>query len=285
MILAFKIAAGAVLAYAIVLAGAYYLQRKLMYFPSRERVPPASAGLENVAEQVLETPDGARVIAWYGCAGPGQPTLLYFHGNGGSLVTRAERIGRYLANGVGVFMMTYRGYGGSTGSPSERNNVADAKLAYDTLVRSGVAAEDIVLYGESIGSGVAVQVAAEKPVAGIILDAPYTSVVEVAAAAYPLLPVRTFLTDRYDTMRYIGQVRAPLLVVHGEDDQVIPVEMGRAVAAAAPGPKRLVTFPRAGHSDHHLHGSYEAIFAWLTELRASRTKTSAPCEGKKQIGR
>lgn len=284
MMLALKIAVGAALAYAIVLAGAYYLQRTLMYFPARERVAPAAAGLTGVDELVLSTPDGAKVIAWYGRAAPGKPTLLYFHGNGGSLVTRAERIGRYLARGYGVFMMTYRGYGGSTGQPSERANVADAKLAFDTLVASGVEPRSIVIYGESIGSGVAVQVATEKPARGLILDAPYTSVTEVAAAAYPLLPVRTFLTDRYETMRHIGRIRQPLLVVHGEQDRVIPVEMGRAVHAAAPEPKKLVTFPRASHSDHHLHGSYEAIFDWLDSLEgAERDSDSPPI--RKEIGR
>ncbi|MEW5962986.1 MAG: alpha/beta fold hydrolase [Pseudomonadota bacterium] len=284
MILALKIAVGAVLVYAIVLAGAYYLQRTLMYFPARERIAPAAAGLAGVEERVIETPDGAHVIAWYGKARPGRPTLLYFHGNGGALATRAERIGKYLARGYGVLMMTYRGYGGSTGRPSERANVADAKLAYDTLTGLGVDPSEIVVYGESIGSGVAVQVAAEKPVAGVILDAPYTSVLELAAAAYPLLPVRTFLTDRYETMRYIGRVAAPLLVVHGEADNVIPVAMGRAVHAAATGPKEIVTFPRAGHSDHHLYGSYEAIFDWLERLEAARARSVAP-RAANEIGR
>lgn len=284
MILALKIAVGAVLVYAIVLAGAYYLQRTLMYFPARERVAPAAAGLVGVEERVIETPDGAHVIAWYGKARPGRPTLLYFHGNGGSLATRAERIGKYLARGYGVLMMTYRGYGGSTGRPSERANVADAKRAYDMLTGLGVDPSEIVVYGESIGSGVAVQVAAEKPVAGVILDAPYTSVLELAAAAYPLLPVRTFLTDRYETMRYIDRVAAPLLVVHGEVDNVIPVAMGRAVHAAATGPKEIVTFPRAGHSDHHLYGSYEAIFDWLERLEAAPARSAAP-RAANEIGR
>lgn len=280
MILALKLAASALVLYAIMLAGAYYLQRMLMYFPARERIAPAAAGLAGVEEKVIETPDGARVIAWYGKARPGRPTLLYFHGNGGSLVTRAERFGKYLARGYGVLMMTYRGYGGSTGQPSERANVADAKLAYEMLRGLGVDPAEIVIYGESIGSGVAVQVAAEKPIAGLILDAPYTSVVELAAAAYPFLPVRLFLTDRYETMRFIGRLTAPLLVVHGELDNVIPVAMGRAVHAAARGPKEMVTFPRAGHSDHHLHGSYEAILDWLARLEAA----SAP-RAAKEIGR
>jgi hypothetical protein len=173
-------------------------------------------------------------------------------------------------------MPSYRSYSGSTGSPTERANVADAKLAYEALRKDGIAPDDIILYGESLGSGVAVQVAAEKRVGGIVLDAPYTSIVDVAAGAYPFLPVRPFMIDRYDTMRYLRDVKAPLLVVHGEDDEVIPVTMGRAVYAAANGPKEIVTFPGAGHSDHHLHGSAEEIFRWIEALARRRAELDHP---------
>ena len=164
--------------------------------------------------------------------------------------------------------MSYRGYSGSSGSPSERANVADAKLAYELLRREGVAPEDIIVYGELLGSGVAVQVAAEKEVAGLVLDAPYTSIVDVAAVSYPYLPVRPFIFDRYETMRFLPHVTAPLLVMHGEEDRVIPVAMGKAVYAAANAPKEIVTFPHAGHSDHHLYGSYDELFRWVDALRA-----------------
>ena len=159
--------------------------------------------------------------------------------------------------------MSYRGYSGSSGSPSERANVADAKRAYEMLRREGVPPEDIIVYGESLGSGVAVQVAAEKEIAGLVLDAPYTSIVDVAAVSYPYLPVRPFIFDRYETMRYLPKVTAPLLVMHGEEDGVIPVAMGKAVYAAANAPKEIVTFPHAGHSDHHLYGSYDELFRWV----------------------
>ena len=112
------------------------------------------------------------------------------------------------------------------------------------------------------------QVAAEKEVGGLVLDAPYTSIVDVAEVSYPYLPVRPFMFDRYETMRFLPQVTAPLLVMHGEDDRVIPVEMGKAVYAAANAPKEIVTFPRAGHSDHHLYGSYDELFRWVDALRA-----------------
>ena len=253
----------------VVIAGARVIEQSLMYFPARERVAPHAAGLAGVEEVEVATGDGAMVLAWWAKARPGQPTLLYFHGNGGSLYNRAERIRRYMEAGRGVFMMTYRGYGGSTGTPSERANVADAKRAYDELVSRGVSAADIIIYGESLGSGVAVQVAVEKAAAGLILDAPYTSILDVARLHYPYLPAGMFLRDRYETADYMARLNTPLLIVHGEADEVIPVGMGRALYGMARAPKELVTVPGAGHSDHGLFGSYDAIQAWIERLRAS----------------
>jgi fermentation-respiration switch protein FrsA (DUF1100 family) len=253
-------------AYAVLAIAAFIAQRKLMYFPDPARVPPSSFALNGVEERLLKAPDGARLVAWYGRAAPGRPTLLYFHGNAGNLASRSERLRKYLARGLGVFILSYRGYSGSTGSPTERANVADAKLAYEALKDEGVRPENIILYGESLGSGVAVQLAAESPVAGLVLDAPYTSIVDVASAAYPIFPVRWFMFDRYETMQYLPHVHAPLLVIHGEGDEVIPVAMGRAVYAAANGPKEIATFSVAGHSDHHLFGSTEEVYRWIERL-------------------
>lgn len=256
--------------YALVLAIGYFGQRRLLYFPDPRRTSPVAVGLRGVEEQMLATPDGEQVVAWWAKAAPGRPTLLYFHGNGGSLEFRSERVRRYQQRGIGLFMMSYRGYSGSTGSPSEAANVADGKLAYDWLVKAGVAPADIILYGESLGSGVAVQVAVDHAVSGIILDAPYTSIADIGASAYPFLPVQRLLKDRYDTIRYIGQIRAPMLIVHGERDRIVPVAMGRSVFAAAPQPKEIVTFPEAGHADHYMYGSYDRIFDWVGRLRAGR---------------
>ena len=267
MRLVFKAAGGAALAMGLLALIVPVLQQRLMYFPDAAYFTPEDAGLPDVAEHVLETPDGHRVLAWYAAAKPGQPTLLYFHGNAGSLETRRERIRKYMARGIGLFMMTYRGFGGSSGKPSEAANVADALLAYDTLAGLGVEPKDIVVYGESLGTGVAVQVAAARPVGGLVLDAPYTSMVDLAALHYPFIPGRWFMTDRYETRRHIASVTAPLLVIHGEADRIIPVEMGREVFALAPGHKTMRTFQGAGHDDHYLFGSYEAIFAWLEALR------------------
>jgi fermentation-respiration switch protein FrsA (DUF1100 family) len=263
-----KLAFGLAALYAVVALSAFLFQRRLTYFPDPQRTSPASFNLVGVEERIIATPDGEQLVSWFAPAAAGRPTVLYFHGNAGNLANRSERVRRFLTRGWGVMFLSYRGYSGSTGTPSEGANVADAKLAYDTLRAAGVDPDDIIIYGESLGSGVAVQVAAEKQVGGLVLDAPYTSIVDVAEVSYPYLPVRPFIFDRYETMQYLPKVTAPLLVMHGEDDRVIPVEMGKAVYAAANAPKEIVTFPRAGHSDHHLYGSYEELFRWVDALRA-----------------
>ncbi len=129
---------GAVVLYLIAAGVMYAAQRRFMYFPEATRTSPAAAGLASVSEVIIPTPDGEKLIAWYGKARPGQPTLLYLHGNGGSLELRSETIRKYLKHGRGMLMLAYRGFSGSTGSPSEVANVADAKLAYETLVKDGV---------------------------------------------------------------------------------------------------------------------------------------------------
>ncbi len=268
-----KVAAGVALAMGLLAAIVPTLQRKLMYFPDKAYFTPKSAGLAaGVEERAIETPDGARVLAWYAPAKPGMPTLLYFHGNAGSLETRIERIRKYMARGLGVFMMTYRGFGGSTGEPSEAANVADAKQAYGVLVASGVDPADIIIYGESLGTGVAVQVAAARKVAGLVLDAPYTSMVDLAAMHYPYIPGRWFMTDRYDSRAHIKDVSVPLLILHGDQDDIVPVTMGREIFNMANAPKVMRTFQGAGHADHYLFGSYEALYAWIAQLRNGQLK-------------
>jgi fermentation-respiration switch protein FrsA (DUF1100 family) len=265
-----KLALGFAAVYGAIGLAGFLGQRKLMYFPDLHRTLPAEVGLFDVEERTITTPDGARVMAWYGKARPGQPTLLYFHGNGGSLAVRAPRIARFMNEGWGVYMMTYRGYGGSTGSPSETANLADARLAYHALAEEGVAPRSIIAYGESLGSGIAVRIAAALPVGGVILDAPYTSIVDVAAQTYPFVPVRLFLIDRYETTRYIAGLKAPLLVLHGARDRVVPVAMGREIARLAPEPKRLVIFPNGNHSDLYINGNdaIDAVRDWIRSLHA-----------------
>jgi uncharacterized protein len=255
MWLPLKLAAVALCGCAIVVLVAYFGQRKLIYFPDRTRVPPAELGLVGVEERILKTPDGERLVVWYAKAKPGEPTLLYFHGNGGGLKDRAERIRLFMNEGWGVYMMAYRGYAGSSGSPTEVANVADARLAYGALQLEGVTAEATIAYGESLGSNVAARIAVERRVGGLILEAPYTSITKLGSETYPFLPVDLLLIDRYDTDRVIAQVKVPLLVMHGARDRTVPLAMGREIARLANEPKRLVVLADAGHNNLYFDGN------------------------------
>jgi pimeloyl-ACP methyl ester carboxylesterase len=250
-----KLAVAALCGSAIIVLVAYFGQRKLIYFPDRTRVLPAELGLADVAERVLKTPDGEQLIVWYAKAKPGQPTLLYFHGNGGALRDRAERIRQFMAEGWGVYMLSYRGYSGSTGTPTEVANVADARLAYGALLLEGVTPEATLAYGESLGSNVAARIAVERRVGGLILEAPYTSIAKVGRAVYPYLPVDLLLIDRYDTERVIPQVRVAILIMHGALDRTIPLAMGQELRKLATAPAELVVFPHAGHNNLYAQGN------------------------------
>lgn len=255
-----------VAAYLVFMAGMYFFQRDFIYVRDETRTPPANAGLVNVVERVLDTPDGETIVTWYGKAKPGQPTVLYFHGNGGALEIRRERIAKYLNRGRGVLIMAYRGYSGSTGQPSESANVADAKLAYETLIKDGVRPDEIIVYGESLGAAVAVQLAASVPVRAVVLDSPFSSLLERAKLSYPWLPVRLLLKDWYMSTEHIKRVTVPLFVLHGALDEVTPVAMGRALFEAANAPKEIAVLPGAGHNDHYMFGSFETINAWIDRV-------------------
>ena len=264
----FMLVALAVLAIGYIAVGIcmYVFQRSLIYQPDRKHISPDDAGLKGASEEILSAPDGARLVAWWAKAKPGSPTLLYLHGNAGHLAERAERIKTFQAHGFGVLMLAYRSFSGSTGSPSETTNVADAVLAYDFLAAKGLGERDIVLFGESLGTGVAVQVAQARPAAGMVLDSPYTSLAAAGQFHYPWLPVLWLMTDRYDTLSRIGTLHLPLLILHGEADEVVPVAMGRTVFAAANEPKKLITFPGAPHI-HHAHlGSLERVREFVEAL-------------------
>ena len=262
-----KILVGLAVVYLAIVAVAYLAQRRLTYFPNPARVAPAQLGLSGVAEETLSTPDGAQLIAWYAPAPPGRPTLLYFPGNGGSLAGRAMRFQRYQNAGFGILMLSWRGYSGSTGSPSETANYADARLAYDSLIKRGLKPADIFIYGESLGSGVATHLATEVPVAGVILDAPFTSIPDVGADAYPYLPVRLLMSERYDSASRIASINAPLLILHGMRDRVVPFAMGKRLYELAREPKRMVEFASGNHIDLDAHGAVDAVRAWTGEIR------------------
>jgi fermentation-respiration switch protein FrsA (DUF1100 family) len=250
-------------AYAALLGGLFFFQRQLLYFPDKTR--PGLAGLEQlgVREVVLSTEDGLSLLSWYLPGRPGRPVILYFHGNGGHIGHRVERMLRFAREGYGVLMPEYRGYGSNPGTPTETGFNADARAALGFLGREGVAPNRLVLYGESLGSGVAVELATRHQVAGLILEAPFTSVAEVAQCHFPYVPAARLVIDRFDSRSRIGRVRAPILVLHGESDRVVPVRFGRALFDAAPEPKEGWFVPQAGHEDLARYGGLDIVVAFI----------------------
>ena len=217
---------GAVCAYLIAVCAMYFLQRELMYFPTARNLSPSQVGLSNVEVLSLLTADEETIVAWYASAAEGQPTTLFFHGNGGEISDRRDRFATYQTAGMGVMFVSWRGYGGSTGSPSEEGILIDAHTGFEWLIEQGIEASSIAVVGESLGTGAAVRVAAEYSVGALILGAPYTATTDVAAAQYPWLPVRLLMKDKFRSVDYVKDITAPTLVLHGTSDQVIPYRFG-----------------------------------------------------------
>jgi fermentation-respiration switch protein FrsA (DUF1100 family) len=244
----------------------YVAQRSLMYHPERLRTPPAAAGLPDVQEVMLDTADGEKVIAWHSPPRGEMPLILYLHGNGGSLRYRAERFRALLGDGFGLLALSYRGYGGSTGSPSEAGLIADAEAAY-AFAAARTPPERIAVFGESLGTGVAVALAARHPIGGLVLQAPFTSAADVAARIYWFLPVRYLMKDPFRSDALIGRVKAPVLILHGARDTVVPFALGERLHALANEPKRFVRFAEGGHADLDGHGALDAVREFLGAKR------------------
>ena len=242
----------------------YVAQRSLMYFPERTRTAPAAAGLPQAQEVMLDTTDGETVIVWHVPPRGDKPVALYFHGNGGALAHRADRFKRVAADGTGLIALSYRGYGGSSGKPTEEGLIEDARAAYAFAV-ARYPIERLALWGESLGTGVAIALAAEKPVARMILDAPFTSAVDIAAASYPFLPVRYLMKDQFRSDERIARVKVPVLILHGEADRIVPIKYGERLLAMIPGAKRLVRFPNGDHVDLDRHGAADVALKFLAE--------------------
>ncbi|MGO4171625.1 alpha/beta hydrolase [Bosea sp. TAF32] len=254
------------------LLGLLYVQQRELMYP-RDPVPMdiTSAGLVAAEAATIATADGERLIAWIVPPRAGKPVLLYFHGNAGNLA-RAGRVARFRAlteDGTGLFAVSYRGYGGSTGSPSEDGLLQDARAAYGAAAdRFGTAR--LVGYGESLGSGVVLKLAAEVPLSAIVLEAPYLSTAAVAQERYPYAPVGSFMKDQFRSDEVIGRIKVPLLIMHGERDKIIPFTQGRALYELANPPKRFLRFPDGGHQDLAQYGSLAEVRRFLADVAEGR---------------
>jgi fermentation-respiration switch protein FrsA (DUF1100 family) len=255
--------------YACALAVLFVNQRSLLYPASDRRTTAAEASLAGFQDLVLPTPDGEQLVAWWKPPESGRALVLYFHGNGGSLWNGRFRAQALTASGRGLLMISYRGYSGSTGSPSERGLHTDARTAYDWVAQAYEASR-LVAYGESLGTGVAVHLASERPLAGLILDAPYTSTADVAGLTYWYVPVSWLMQDQFRSLDIIQKVKASILILHGTEDRTIPFAFGERLYAAAPEPKRFVRIEGGSHTRNLEQGGIAAVDDFLAAIEAQR---------------
>ena len=270
-----SIAAGVALA-AVVLAVAGVitwqvgvLDRYFIFFPEREVAEtPADRGLafEDVS---FTASDGTRLHGWY-VPGTSAVTWLWFHGNAGNIADRLDALAALHRNlGVNILIFDYRGYGKSEGRPSERGMYLDGEAALAYLrSRPDVDAAKVVLYGRSLGCAVALETARRHGAYALVLESPFTSIRGMARRTFPVLPAWLLVKSRFDSLSKIHGIAAPVLVVHPEQDEVVPIAMGREVYEAAGGPKRFFVAEGAMHNDQHLADS-DPYFGALREFLAS----------------
>lgn len=239
------------IAYPLIAATAFgtlcYWANRSVYFPSK--YPEGfweSQSQVGATDVWLNTADGVRIHAWRVGQGDGLVTL-FFHGNAGNVTDREAHFQEITAAGSSILMPDYRGYGKSAGRPTEQGLYRDADAAYDFLLKAGYRPGQIVIHGESLGSAVAVNLAARRECAGLVLEAPFTSARDVARTVLPVLG--PMVVWGFDSREKIGRVRAPMLFLQGDRDEIIPLRLGQALYAAAPEPKSFWVVPGAGHND------------------------------------
>jgi fermentation-respiration switch protein FrsA (DUF1100 family) len=233
----------------------WLFQRKLIYIPMVQRVPSAESVLAGAREVTFDTEDGLTLRGWFVPA-VSEPAgaLLVFNGNAGNRSFRAPLAEALSQRGYAVMLFDYRGYGGNPGRPSERGLLADGRAARAWLESEmGLDQDRIAFFGESLGAAVALALAVERPPAALVLRSPFSSLVAIGRLHYPFLPVNLLLSDRYPSIDLIAGLEAPLLIIAGESDRIVPIEQSRELYEAAPrGRKRFVPLPGAGHNDYEL---------------------------------
>ena len=256
-------------AYIAVAGFMYAAQRSFLYVPgSKQFETPAAAGLSGYEARDIATADGETLKAWYSPPAHNPAGLIvYLHGNAGTLAERADRFKLFRDEGYGVLALSWRGYGGSTGSPTEAGLLEDARAALKLVQAEGIPMSRVVLFGESLGSGVAVQLAADEATrpAAVVLDAPFTSTADVARLSYWYLPVNILMKDQFRSDLFAPKVTVPVMVLHGTADRVTPFRFGEALSKKFAGPVKFYPMEGAPHVADLTPASWGAIKAFLTE--------------------
>lgn len=261
--------------YAAAVALVFVFQRSLMYHPAGPPGTPAAAGLALARALSVRTEDGLELVSWYQAPESGKPVIVHFHGNAGNIADRVANMEQLAGRGYGLLLVEYRGFGGNPGTPTEAGLYADARANLAWLADAGHSPATWVLYGESLGSGVATRMAWElaragTPVAALVLEAPFTSMADAAQHHYSLIPARILTRDRYANKDRIADVRAPVLIMHGGRDATVPEAMGRRLFNLAREPKQAFWVAEANHINLYDFGAADAVIAFLAGIKGPR---------------
>ncbi len=231
--------------YLLLLAFLFFFQRQLQYVPMGKvaQIP------QGFTSETLTDADGLKFLAWHHAAKKGEKIILYFHGNAGNIGDRGSKFSALAESGFGVLAISYRGYFGSEGKPSEAGLIKDGEAALKFLFDQGYKTSDIILFGESLGSGVAVQLAARSEFSAIILESPFSSIASVGQKKYWFAPVKLLLKDHFDSEKFAPEITSPVLVFHGTADQVVPFFEGKKLFEKIKSPKKFIEVQGAGHLD------------------------------------
>ena len=237
-----------VVIYIFILISTYVFQRNLLYHPTENNYfgDKLLAPIEKVK---IKTNDNIELLSWYHNKSISEyKTILFLHGNAGSLENRIHKINHFKDMNVNFLIVAWRGFSGNKGQPTEIGLYEDARSSIKWLKQKGIAEENIIIYGESLGTGVAIEVAQNKNFAGIILESPFTSMIDAGKNKYPFLPVAFLLKDKYESKKKLNLINSPVLVMHGEKDKIVPFYMGKQIFEILPSPK----FSYFNEQDDHM---------------------------------
>lgn len=259
-----RVAAVALAGFGVFAGGLIATQRSLIYQAGSERPDLTRSAIDGFEEVTVTTADGLELVCWYLPAAPGKPVIMMSHGNAGHIGHRTGKMRPFAQAGYGLFLLGYRGYGGNPGKPDEEGLYTDARAGLAWLAANGIAGDDLVLYGESLGTGVAVAMAAEHASAAVILETPFTSLSELAGNMYWYIPLAEHAVwDKFPSYERIGGINAPLLVLQGERDSTVPARFARALFDLAAEPKELWLVEEADHNNLYDFGAADVVLDFL----------------------
>ena len=249
--------------YVALVALLYLFQRNILFVPGKKIPIIADSLVPEMIEVFLKTGDGLELRSWFFGGQENRPIIIYFQGNAGTIFDRDNKARQFIDHGYNLLFVGYRGYGGNPGTPNEKGFFLDSKAAIDFVESKKFNQNNIVLYGESLGTGVAINLAREVDVGSVILEAPYASITKVASDRYWFVPVRYLLKDKFDSISKVNGLTAPLLIIHGDEDDVIGLQHGKLLFNEASEPKYMHIFEGANHGNLYEYDAIKAVDSFI----------------------